>query len=82
MAQRQLTQAELAQRIGVGQSAISMLLKRRCRPQRKTLGKLATTLGVEVEALWAGFREPWDLRAVELEQGTLCVFRSPLKKEL
>jgi DNA-binding XRE family transcriptional regulator len=61
MAQRQLTQTELAQRIGVGQSAISMLLKRRCRPQRKTLGKLAAALGVEVEALWPGFRESWDL---------------------
>jgi DNA-binding XRE family transcriptional regulator len=59
MAERQLTQAQLAQRIGVGQSAISMLLKRRCRPQRRTLGKLAEALGVTVEELWPGFSTGW-----------------------
>jgi DNA-binding XRE family transcriptional regulator len=59
MAQRQLTQAQLAERIGVGQSAISMLLKRRCRPQRRTLGKLAEALGVTVEELWPGFGSGW-----------------------
>jgi transcriptional regulator with XRE-family HTH domain len=60
MATRQLTQTELAERVGVGQSAIAMLLRRRCRPQRKTLGKLASALGVELEELWPRFREPWD----------------------
>jgi transcriptional regulator with XRE-family HTH domain len=45
LAERQFTQAQLAERIGVGQSSISMLLKRRCRPQRRTLGKLAEALG-------------------------------------
>jgi DNA-binding XRE family transcriptional regulator len=59
MAERQLTQAQLAERIGVGQSAISMLLKRRCRPQRRTLGKLAAALEVPVEALWPGFASGW-----------------------
>jgi DNA-binding XRE family transcriptional regulator len=59
MAERQLTQAELAQSVGVGQSAISMLLKRRCRPQRRTLGKLAQALGVDVEELWPGFSTGW-----------------------
>jgi len=59
MAERQLTQAQLAERIGVGQSAISMLLKRRCRPQRRTLGKLAEALGVPVEELWPGFGKGW-----------------------
>jgi DNA-binding XRE family transcriptional regulator len=59
MAERQLTQAELANRIGVGQSAISMLLKRRCRPQRRTLGKLAQALGVPVEELWPGVNTGW-----------------------
>jgi DNA-binding XRE family transcriptional regulator len=59
MAERQLTQAQLAERIGVGQSAISMLLKRRSRPQRRTLGKLAQALGVSVEALWPGFGSGW-----------------------
>lgn len=59
MAERQLTQAQLAERVGVGQSAISMLLKRRCRPQRRTLGKLAEALGVSVEELWPGFHTGW-----------------------
>jgi predicted XRE-type DNA-binding protein len=59
MAQRQLSQAQLAERIGVGQSAISMLLKRRCRPQRRTLGKLAEALGVTVDELWPGFSSGW-----------------------
>lgn len=59
MAERQLTQAELAGRIGVGQSAIAMLLKRRCRPQRRTIGKLAEALGVPVEELWPGFHGGW-----------------------
>jgi DNA-binding XRE family transcriptional regulator len=59
MAERQLTQAQLAERIGVGQSAIAMLLKRRCRPQRRTLGKLAEALGVPVEELWPGFGTGW-----------------------
>jgi DNA-binding XRE family transcriptional regulator len=59
MAERQLTQAELAERIGVGQSAIAMLLKRRCRPQRRTLGKLAEALSVPVDELWPGFNAGW-----------------------
>jgi DNA-binding XRE family transcriptional regulator len=59
MAERQFTQAQLAERIGVGQSAISMLLKRRCRPQRRTLGKLAQALGVTVEELWPSFNGGW-----------------------
>ncbi len=54
MAERQMTQAELARHIGVGQSAVSMLLSRKCRPQPRTLGKIATALGVSVEDLWSG----------------------------
>ena len=58
MAERQLTQEELAERIGVGQSAISMLLKPRCR-QRRTLGKMAEALGVPVDELWPGLSSGW-----------------------
>jgi DNA-binding Xre family transcriptional regulator len=54
MAERQMTQVELARRIGVGQSAVSMLLSRKCRPQPRTLGKIAEALGVGVEDLWPG----------------------------
>lgn len=59
LAERQLTEAELAERIGVGRPAISMLLKRRCRPQRRTLSKLAEALGVPVDELWPGFSSGW-----------------------
>jgi lambda repressor-like predicted transcriptional regulator len=54
LAERQMTQGELARRIGVGQSAISMMLSRQCRPQPRTLGKLADALAVPVEELWPG----------------------------
>ena len=54
LAERQVTQAELAQRMGVGQPAVSMLLARKCRPQPRTLGRIADALGVRVEDLWPG----------------------------
>lgn len=47
-----LTQAELAEKLGIGQPAISMMLNRSCRPQRKTVKKFADALGVTVEELW------------------------------
>jgi DNA-binding XRE family transcriptional regulator len=50
--EKDLTQAELARRIGVRQPAISMMLSRRCRPQRRTVEKMARALGVEVRELW------------------------------
>jgi len=31
-----------------------MLLARKCRPQPRTLGKLAEALGVSVEEIWPG----------------------------
>lgn len=53
MQRRNMTQAALAQATGVGQSAISMMLNRNCRPQRRTLEKLATGLKVPLHKLWA-----------------------------
>src|SRR5690606_36514504 len=52
---REMTQADLAKAIGVGQSAIAMMLSRNCRPQRRTVTKIATALQVSVEDLWPGF---------------------------
>lgn len=52
MQQRKMTQADLAAATGVGQSAISMMLNRHCRPQRRTLEKLAAGLNVSVRQLW------------------------------
>jgi len=55
MTKRQLTQAQLAQMSGVGQSAISNMLNRQCRPQRRTIRRMAEALGVQPEQLWPNF---------------------------
>lgn len=52
LADKGVTQAELATKIGIGQPAISMMLNRTCRPQRKTVQKIAAALGVAAEELW------------------------------
>jgi lambda repressor-like predicted transcriptional regulator len=52
---KQMTQVQLAESIGVGQPAISMMLSRKCRPQRRTVEKIAGALGVAPEELWPGF---------------------------
>jgi lambda repressor-like predicted transcriptional regulator len=51
-----MSQSELARRVGVGQPAISMMLKRECRPQKRTVVRLAEALGVTPADLWPGFR--------------------------
>jgi lambda repressor-like predicted transcriptional regulator len=55
LGQKQVTQVQLAESIGVGQPAISMMLSRNCRPQRRTVEKIAGALGVTPEELWPGF---------------------------
>lgn len=60
MAARQVSQTELAQRIGCTQAAVSQLLHRRRRPRRQTIFKLAEALGVAPRALWP------DLEVAEL----------------
>ncbi len=47
-----MTQVELAEKVGIGQPAISMMLNRTCRPQKKTVQKLAAALGVAPVDLW------------------------------
>lgn len=49
---KNITQEELAERIGCTQSAISKMLSRKSRPQRKTIVKMATALNVEPTELW------------------------------
>ena len=41
IARRNVTQSQLAQMVGVSQPAISMMLQRECRPQRRTIMKIA-----------------------------------------
>ncbi|MEX0820148.1 MAG: helix-turn-helix transcriptional regulator [Pirellulaceae bacterium] len=50
--QRRVSQTELAERTGCSQSAISHMLNRNSRPQKKTIFKLAEALQVEPAALW------------------------------
>jgi lambda repressor-like predicted transcriptional regulator len=54
MKQRDLTQDALARLAGVGQSAISNMLNRHSRPQKRTVVKIAGALGVEPSRLWPG----------------------------
>lgn len=49
---REMTQGELAAAAGVGQSAISMMLARNCRPQGRTVSRIAAALGVKPSELW------------------------------
>jgi plasmid maintenance system antidote protein VapI len=57
MERRSVTQLDLAKRIGVTQPAISMMLQRECRPQRRTVVKLAEALGISPQDLWPGFQK-------------------------
>jgi lambda repressor-like predicted transcriptional regulator len=52
MTEKGITQAELATKVGIGQPAISMMLNRTCRPQRKTVQKIAAALDINPEELW------------------------------
>ena len=57
MEEKGITQSQLASEIGVGQPAISMMLSRDCRPQRRTVEKIARVLNVSGEELWPGIRD-------------------------
>ena len=56
MEEREVTQADLADRIGVQQPAISMMLARKCHPQRNTVERLAEALGVDPTDLWSQYQ--------------------------
>ncbi len=49
---RGMSQAALADACGIGESAISNLLSRRSRPQRRTVEKIANALNVLPAAIW------------------------------
>lgn len=49
---RSMTQTELAEASGVGQPAISMMLSRESRPQKRTVLRIAEALKVNPEELW------------------------------
>lgn len=51
MTSKGLTQAELAEAVGVTQSAVANMLARKSRPQRKTIARFAAALGVSPDQL-------------------------------
>ena len=52
---RGISQMELATKVGIGQPAVSMMLNRSCRPQRKTILRFAEVLGVSPQEMWPEF---------------------------
>jgi lambda repressor-like predicted transcriptional regulator len=55
MDELKINQEELARRIGVGQSAISNMLNRECRPQKRTIRKISQALDISPDQIWPGF---------------------------
>ncbi len=53
MQERGMTQMQLAEAVGLRQSAIANLIGRNCRPQRRTVDKLASALNVKPVDLWS-----------------------------
>ena len=52
MHEKNVTQEALAATAGIGQPAVSNILNRRCRPQRRTVVRFAEALGVSPQELW------------------------------
>ncbi|TVS20258.1 MAG: XRE family transcriptional regulator [Planctomycetaceae bacterium] len=52
MKEKGVTQTQLAESLKIGQSAISNMLHRQCRPQRRTVLRLAEALSVNPADLW------------------------------
>jgi len=52
MDERGLTQTAFAEKVGVSQPAIAQMLKRECRPQKRTIKKIAKALGMKPGDLW------------------------------
>ena len=50
--QKNVTQEKLAERIACTRSAVSEMLSRKARPQRKTIYNMAAAMDVEPTALW------------------------------
>ncbi len=52
MSERGVSQEQLAKAAGITQPAVSNILNRNCRPQRRTVARFAAALGVHPEELW------------------------------
>lgn len=60
MEAKRISQQELADRVGCSQPAVSQMLNRSCRPQKKTILKMAEALNVQAQDLWP------DIEVVEM----------------
>ena len=49
--EKELTQGELADKVGIGQSFISKIEKGHLEPSLQTLGRIAKVLGVDAKSL-------------------------------
>jgi len=49
---KQISQRDLAERVGCSQPAISQMLRRMCRPQKRTILRLAEAFDVHPRDLW------------------------------
>lgn len=52
MDRKNISQTDLAIALGIGQPAVSMMLNRECRPQRRTVERIAKVLHVDPAVLW------------------------------
>jgi lambda repressor-like predicted transcriptional regulator len=52
MKEKGVSQEELARSVGITQPAVSNILNRNCRPQRRTVARFASALGVDPKELW------------------------------
>lgn len=77
MKEKGLTQVDLANRLGKQQAAISQLLSRGCRPQKRTILKFAEVLDVAPTELWPNIEVTEILDTVAAAQ----VHDSPLTVE-
>lgn len=57
MLKKNITQEQLAKAAGIGQPAVSNILARRCRPQRRTVARFAEAFGVSPAELWPEYNE-------------------------
>lgn len=55
--EREWTQEDLANAIGMTQPGVSMMLARKARPQKRTVRKVAEAFDVPPQSLWPGFTE-------------------------
>ena len=73
-----MTQRDLAEKLGVSQSHIARWEKEKSQPRKKALEEIAEALGVTVEEILAGGKETLKA-ALDIEDGELLLLLKELK---